>query len=89
MPCRPQKQNTIHLNHNQALDLEIKLNRTVYGKIWRNLGKMLYEWRIDPNFYLISVPKQYNITNEQFQWISSNIDYSKRLPQGQYKLIMM
>ena len=36
----------------QAIDLEIKLNKSIYSKEWINLGNMLYKWRIDPTYLI-------------------------------------
>jgi hypothetical protein len=61
----------------QAIDLEIKLNKTIYSKEWIELGDILYKWRIDPTYYQIENPLFFNITKEQMEWITKNIIVDK------------
>ena len=65
--------NNYKINSAQAIDLEIKLNLSTYSKIWRGLGQRLYEWRLSPIYYELSVSNTYSITAEQMMWIKSNI----------------
>ena len=67
--------NIIELSDNQAVALEIKLNKNnELGNKWRQLGDILYAWRANPNHYVISKPCRYNITKDQFNWVLENIE---------------
>ena len=61
------------ISSKQALDLELKLNKTEYATKWCNLGNILYEWRLDPRLYALKCERSYTITNEQFNWIYKNL----------------
>jgi len=50
----------------QSIDLEIKLNKSIYSNEWIELGNMLYKWRIEH-------PLFFNITKEQMEWVKKNI----------------
>ena len=63
----------MEISPHQALDLEIKLNKTLNGKKWLMLGNILYIWRINPDYYEINHDRIFNITEEQFDWIKLNI----------------
>ena len=41
---------------------------------WRQLGDILYAWRVNPNDYVVSKPCKYNITSEQFNWVQDNLE---------------
>lgn len=41
----------IYISYSEALALEIKLNKSKYDKEWRELGDILYKWRINPECY--------------------------------------
>ena len=64
----------LKLNSAQAIHLELKLNLSENGKSWRDLGDILYAWRLSPRHYHYGVPIEYEITNEQMKWIKSNIN---------------
>lgn len=66
----------LNISHDQALDLELKLNVSVFGKKWSKLGDFLYDSRLDPNLYKID-NFEYQVTNEQFEWIKENIKLTK------------
>ena len=57
----------------QALDLEIKLNHSEYGKNWRKLGDLLFDWRLNPLYYKIKSPLSYKVSKKQYHWIKNNI----------------
>ena len=63
----------IRINNTQALSLELKLNVSVNGRKWILLGDTLYNWRLNPDIYEISIPHEYNITDEQMEWIKINL----------------
>ena len=63
----------ININHNIALQLELKLNRTTYSREWIKLGDVLYKLRLDPSLYNISIPLEYKITSDQLEWIKYNL----------------
>ena len=57
----------------QALNLEIKLNKSEYGKSWRKLGDLLFDWRLNPLYYKIKSPLSYKVSKKQLEWIENNI----------------
>ena len=57
----------------QALDLELKLNQSEYGKSWRKLGDLLFDWRLNPLYYKIKSPLSYKVNKKQYHWIRNNI----------------
>ena len=57
----------------QALDLEIKLNQSEYRKSWKNLGDLLFDWRLNPLYYKIKSPLNYKVTKNQYNWIKNNL----------------
>lgn len=61
------------ISNKQALDLEIKLNKSIYKKKWNELGDLLYSWRINPLYYKIKSPLSYCISENQYKWINENI----------------
>jgi hypothetical protein len=68
----------INLNPTQALDLEIKLNVSKYGHSWKDLGDILFAWRLSPEYYqqnvpTIPVPTTFSIDAEKMEWICCNI----------------
>ena len=63
----------ININHNMALELELKLNVTKHSREWKELGDVLYKWRLDPSLYIVSIPLEYNVTSEQLEWIKNNL----------------
>jgi shikimate kinase len=76
----------ILINNNQALDLEIKINKSCYNIDWEILGDILYKWRLEKA--ISNTIDEYYITKEQSEWILEHIDNSKRYPPPQYKLII-
>jgi len=64
--------NKIIISPNEALDLELKLNKSAYGTIWRNLGDMLYACRLNPNLVRVT-QTVFTITADQALWINQNI----------------
>jgi hypothetical protein len=67
-----EKINKIIISPNEALNLELKLNKSPYGTTWRNLGDVLYACRLNPNSVSVS-QTEYTITYEQASWIKQNI----------------
>nr|QDY51691.1 hypothetical protein 1_76 [Mimiviridae sp. ChoanoV1] len=61
------------ISNKQALDLEIKLNKSIYKKKWNKLGDLLYSWRLNPLYYKIKSPLSYCISENQYKWINENI----------------
>ena len=49
------------ISHSQAIDLEIKLNKSIYSRDWSVLGDILYQWRLNPSYYMINTNMAYNI----------------------------
>jgi hypothetical protein len=60
------------ISNQQALDLEIKINKSIYDSLWSQLGDILYKWRLNPQYYEIE-PLSYNVTKEQLNWINKNM----------------
>lgn len=67
----------IFLSPDEALDLEIKLNTSQYGREWIELGNILYKWRIDPTLYHVEGPRHFSINRDQYIWITKNIKDDK------------
>ena len=63
----------MEISNKQALDLELKLNKSIYAKLWIKLGNTLYNWRLNPQYYKINSPLYYKVTNDQFNWIKNNM----------------
>jgi len=63
----------LFIDHNEALILELKLNKSEYGKVWSLLGDILYNWRLDPTKYQVTCDMEYRITEYQLNWIKNNI----------------
>lgn len=63
----------MRISNKQALNLEIKLNKSVYSKSWSDLGDLLYSWRLHPLYYKIKSPLSYFVSKHQFIWILNNI----------------
>jgi hypothetical protein len=68
----------IELNPTQALDLELQLNLSEHGHSWKDLGDILFVWRLSPEFYqqnvlTIKVPTTFTIDAEKMEWIRCNI----------------
>lgn len=76
----------IELSCSQALDLENKLNLSKHSQDWDKLGNVLYDWRLDPDYFEIKISKGYDVSLEQFEWVINNIkeDNNKKL----FKLIL-
>lgn len=66
--------NTIcRISSKQALDLEILLNKSEYSKIWQELGNVLFKWRLQPQYYCVVIPLEYQITHAQLAWVNQYI----------------
>ena len=63
----------IFIDHNEALILELKLNKSEYCKVWSLLGDILYNWRLDPTKYQVNYDMEYRISRYQLNWIKNNI----------------
>tara|TARA_Y200000002_G_scaffold370292_1_gene365590 strand:+ start:1122 stop:1358 length:237 start_codon:yes stop_codon:yes gene_type:complete len=61
------------ISNKQALDLEIKLNKSIYSHKWKKIGDILFDWRLNPLYYKIKSPLSYVVTKEQYNWICLNI----------------
>ena len=57
----------------QALDLEEKLNRSKYARDWRDLGDILYDWRLNPQYNKVERDPYTSISQNQLIWITNNI----------------
>ena len=51
--CEHYENKVMHVSPRQALDLEIILNKTANARTWIELGDILFEWRLNPEFYKI------------------------------------
>lgn len=60
------------ISFNQAIDLENKLNLSIYKNELIKLGDILYKWRLNPKLYEIDI-MHYYISNQQYKWIKKNI----------------
>ena len=67
------EKNYITLSPKQALQLEVKLNKTNKRREWIELGNILYKWRIDSNLYIMEESHVYDVSYEQFKWINKNL----------------
>jgi hypothetical protein len=63
----------LFIDHNEALILELKLNKSEYGKVWSLLGDILYNWRLDPTKYQVTCDMKCKVTEYQLDWIKNNI----------------
>lgn len=61
-----QNNNLFKVDKNTALKLEVSLNLTKYGKPWRNIGDILYNFAIGRNTDLLI-----KITNEQLNFLKN------------------
>jgi hypothetical protein len=55
---------SFEINNNESLELELKLCRSCYGWIWRDIGKILFDYGIE-NKNII----QLNISTEQYKFL--------------------
>jgi hypothetical protein len=63
----------IHITLEQALALEIILNKTDNARPWITLGDILFEWRIDPNLWLVKCDFHTIVSEAQFDWITNEL----------------
>ena len=56
----------LNISHDQALDLELKLNVSEFGNKWSKLGDFLYDSRLDSKLYQVD-NFEYQVTKEQFE----------------------
>jgi len=54
----------ITINKKEALMLELKLNKSEYGKNWRNIGDLLYDFSIGKNI------QEIELNSFQFEFFS-------------------
>ena len=62
----------INISHDQALDLELKLNLTEFSDEWSQLGDFLYQARLNPKLFNVT-NLTYKVNNYQLEWIKENI----------------
>lgn len=53
----------------QALQLEIMLNLSSYGREWQSLGDVLYDWS-----FFNDTQTVYKVTSEQLQWVICHLN---------------
>jgi len=56
-----------------ALILELALNKSIYGQLWKALGDTLYEWHCGKE----TTPKYY-INTGQMQWVKNTLNFNTR-----------
>ena len=61
------------LSPKQAIDLELKLNKSDFGMKWVELGDCLYNWRLNPKHNKIKGQLFHKVSAQQMQWIKQNI----------------
>lgn len=61
--------NYIYISPQEAIRLEIELNLSSFSKKWKNLGNILFNWRINTEYYVNNQPSYYLISEQQFNWI--------------------
>ena len=61
-----QNNNLFKVDKNTALKLEVSLNLTEYGKTWREIGDILYNFAAGRNTDLLVT-----ITNEQLNYLKN------------------
>ena len=65
--------NKINISSEEALKLEIKLNLNSFSKKWKKLGNVLFNWRNDPEYFIIHQQPFYLISEQQFEWIYTTL----------------
>ena len=65
--------NYIYISPEEANRLEIELNLSQFSRKWRNLGNVLYNWRISQDYYICNQSLYYAISEKQFEWIYNTL----------------
>ena len=65
--------NYIYISSQEALNLEIQLNLSLFSRKWINLGNVLYNWRINRDYYVNNQPSYYLISEQQLDWIYNSL----------------
>lgn len=65
------EEHKFNITRQNALFIELLLNKSEYGHEWSNLGDVLYSWSRDPEIYEIN-QYTYYITKNQYDWLLSN-----------------
>ena len=63
---RDNRSNVLKIRKKDSIPLELKLNLSKYGKAWRNIGDILYNFGCDKNIDLMC-----SITNEQYDFLDN------------------
>ena len=59
------------ITNDEALVLEMRLNKSEYGRVWSLLGDTLYNWRLDPTKYQVSGNMQYKVSDYLYNVLRS------------------
>ena len=59
----------LFISPKQAINLELKLNKTEHKDDWSELGDRLYDWRLHPQYNHID-NISYIVSKQQMEWIT-------------------
>uniref|UniRef100_A0A6C0J8Y9 Uncharacterized protein n=1 Tax=viral metagenome TaxID=1070528 RepID=A0A6C0J8Y9_9ZZZZ len=65
------KENILFIEPYKCLELELKLNKSEYRKIWNTLGDVLYAWT-GSNYKSLCDYPYHNVPHEQYLWLKEN-----------------
>lgn len=72
--------NYIYISPEGAIKLEIELNLSPFSIKWKSLGNVLFNWRINPDYYIIDQPLFYLVSEKQLEWINYTLRKIKIYP---------
>ena len=61
--------NYIYISTEEAIRLEIELNLSPFSRKWKDLGSVLFNWRINPDYYVFNQSLYYLVSEQQLGWI--------------------
>jgi len=66
-------EDSLQLNSNECISLELTLNTSEFGKSWIDLGDILYSWGSNTNYKDLQKEKLYFITSAQLRWLKNTL----------------
>ena len=75
--CENNERMPLKVSSHQALSLECLLNLSEHQKTWRELGDILYKWRLNPNYVVVEHASSYVVSKAQYLWISAELNKMK------------
>ena len=69
---------SIELNHQEAIALELKLNTSKYGHEWKHIGDILYNFGTNRE----NAAKTLTVTTEQLNFLKTLLPQNKQLPSN-------